>query len=30
MRFDASEFQAGQEICAYGTAVKIRPVDRYS
>jgi uncharacterized protein YbjQ (UPF0145 family) len=25
MRFDASEFQAGQEICAYGTAVKIRP-----
>jgi uncharacterized protein YbjQ (UPF0145 family) len=29
MRFDASEFQAGQEICAYGTAVKIRPVDTY-
>jgi len=25
MRFDASEFQVGQEICAYGTAVKIRP-----
>jgi uncharacterized protein YbjQ (UPF0145 family) len=25
MRFDASEFGAGQEICAYGTAVKIRP-----
>jgi uncharacterized protein YbjQ (UPF0145 family) len=24
MRFDASEFQVGQEICAYGTAVKIR------
>jgi uncharacterized protein YbjQ (UPF0145 family) len=24
MRFDASEFQAGQEICAYGTAVKIQ------
>lgn len=23
MRFDASEFQVGQEICAYGTAVKI-------
>jgi uncharacterized protein YbjQ (UPF0145 family) len=29
MRFDASEFQAGQEICAYGTAVKIRPADSY-
>ncbi len=28
MRFDASEFQAGQEICAYGTAVKIRPVEQ--
>jgi uncharacterized protein YbjQ (UPF0145 family) len=28
MRFDASEFQAGQEICAYGTAVKIRPLPR--
>jgi uncharacterized protein YbjQ (UPF0145 family) len=26
MRFDASEFQVGQEICAYGTAVKISPV----
>ena len=26
MRFDASEFGAGQEICAYGTAVKIRQV----
>jgi uncharacterized protein YbjQ (UPF0145 family) len=26
MRFDASEFQVGQEICAYGTAVKIRPL----
>lgn len=25
MRFDASEFQVGQEICAYGTAVKITP-----
>lgn len=25
MRFDASEFQMGQEICAYGTAVKVRP-----
>ena len=24
MRFDASESQVGQEICAYGTAVKIR------
>jgi uncharacterized protein YbjQ (UPF0145 family) len=23
MRFDASEYQIGQEICAYGTAVKI-------
>jgi uncharacterized protein YbjQ (UPF0145 family) len=30
MRFDASEFQAGQEICAYGTAVKIRRADGYS
>jgi uncharacterized protein YbjQ (UPF0145 family) len=28
MRFDASEFQAGQEICAYGTAVRIRRLDR--
>jgi len=28
MRFDASEFQVGQEICAYGTAVKIRRLDR--
>ena len=27
MRFDASEFGAGQENCAYGTAVKIRRVD---
>ena len=27
MRFDASEFQVGQEICAYGTAVKIRRID---
>jgi uncharacterized protein YbjQ (UPF0145 family) len=27
MRFDASEFQVGQEICAYGTAVKIRRRD---
>ena len=27
MRFDASEFQVGQEICAYGTAVKIRRAD---
>ena len=27
MRFDASEFGAGQEICAYGTAVKIRRAD---
>src|SRR6516225_3467364 len=27
MRFDASEFQVGQEICAYGTAVKIRRKD---
>ena len=24
MRFDTSEFQTGQEMCAYGTAVKIR------
>jgi uncharacterized protein YbjQ (UPF0145 family) len=29
MRFDASEFQVGQEICAYGTAVKIRRRDDY-
>jgi uncharacterized protein YbjQ (UPF0145 family) len=29
MRFDASEFQVGQEICAYGTAVKIRKRDSY-
>jgi uncharacterized protein YbjQ (UPF0145 family) len=30
MRFDASElFQVGQEICAYGTAVKIRKRDDY-
>ena len=28
MRFDASEFQVGQEICAYGTAVKIRRAER--
>ena len=28
MRFDASEFQVGQEICAYGTAVKINPAGR--
>ena len=27
MRFDASEFQVGQEICAYGTAVRIRKLD---
>ena len=27
MRFDTSEFQAGQEMCAYGTAVKIRKLD---
>jgi uncharacterized protein YbjQ (UPF0145 family) len=27
MRFDASEFGAGQEICAYGTAVKVRRID---
>ena len=27
MRFDASEFGAGQEICAYGTAVRIRRKD---
>lgn len=27
MRFDASEFQVGQEICAYGTAVKVRRKD---
>jgi uncharacterized protein YbjQ (UPF0145 family) len=27
MRFDASEFQVWQEICAYGTAVKIRKLD---
>jgi|SoimicmetaTmtLPB_FD_contig_81_287051_length_1325_multi_3_in_0_out_0_1 uncharacterized protein YbjQ (UPF0145 family) len=30
MRFDASELQAGQEICAYGTAVKTRPVDSHA
>jgi len=28
MRFDTSEFQAGQEMCAYGTAVKVRRLDR--
>ena len=28
MRFDTSEFQAGQEMCAYGTAVKIRRLER--
>ena len=28
MRFDTSEFQAGQEMCAYGTAVKIRKLER--
>lgn len=28
MRFDASEFQAGQEICAYGTAVRIQRAER--
>ena len=29
MRFDVDEIQGvGQEICAYGTAVKIRPVSR--
>jgi uncharacterized protein YbjQ (UPF0145 family) len=28
MRFDASEFQVGQEICAYGTAVKVRRAER--
>ena len=28
MRFDTSEFQAGQEMCAYGTAVKIRRLDQ--
>jgi uncharacterized protein YbjQ (UPF0145 family) len=27
MRFDTSEFQAGQEMCAYGTAVKIRKLE---
>ena len=27
MRFDASEFQVGQEICAYGTAVRVRRLD---
>ena len=27
MRFDASEFGAGQEICAYGTAVRVRRLD---
>ena len=28
MRFETSEFQAGQEMCAYGTAVKIRKLER--
>jgi len=29
MRFDVNEIQSvGQEICAYGTAVKVRPVSR--
>ena len=28
MRFDSSECQSGQEICAYGTAVKIRRLER--
>jgi uncharacterized protein YbjQ (UPF0145 family) len=28
MRFDTSEFQAGQEMCAYGTAVKVRRLER--
>ena len=28
MRFETSEFQAGQEMCAYGTAVKIRRLER--
>ena len=28
MRYDTSEFQAGQEMCAYGTAVKIRRLER--
>jgi len=28
MRFETSEFQAGQEMCAYGTAVKIRRLDQ--
>ena len=28
MRFDASEFQVGQEICAYGTAVRVSPEGR--
>jgi len=27
MRFETSEFQAGQEMCAYGTAVKIRKLE---
>jgi uncharacterized protein YbjQ (UPF0145 family) len=27
MRFDASEFGVGQEICAYGTAVRVRKLD---
>ena len=27
MRFDTSEFGAGQEICAYGTAVRVRRLD---
>jgi uncharacterized protein YbjQ (UPF0145 family) len=27
MRFDTSEFQAGQEMCAYGTAVRTRKLD---
>ena len=30
MRFETSEFQAGQEMCAYGTAVKIRKLDGYA
>jgi uncharacterized protein YbjQ (UPF0145 family) len=30
MRFDVNEIQGvGQEICAYGTAVKIRPASRH-
>ena len=28
MRFETSEFQAGQEMCAYGTAVKIRRLEQ--